>query len=153
MFYTSTSYSFEIIYGFNPLIPLDLLPFPINEIASLDGKQKVDLVKRRFMRKHENKSCKRMNKLLPKQTKERSKLPLNQENGFGFIFARNDFPTIGIPSWGDGLFKILIKINDNVYQIDLFDKYEVDPTFNSSNIFPFYAKPDSRTNPFQEGGQ
>lgn len=36
---------FEIGYGFNPLTPLDLLPLPINEIASLDGKPKVNLVK------------------------------------------------------------------------------------------------------------
>ena len=34
----SINYSpFEVIYGFNPLTLLDLLPLPINERASLDG--------------------------------------------------------------------------------------------------------------------
>ena len=36
---------FEIVYGFNPLTPLDLIPLPIDERASLDGKQKAELVK------------------------------------------------------------------------------------------------------------
>lgn len=45
--HTSTKFlPFEIIYGFNPLIPLDLIPFPIIEIASLDGKKKANLVKK-----------------------------------------------------------------------------------------------------------
>ncbi|KAF7800799.1 Transposon Ty3-I Gag-Pol polyprotein [Senna tora] len=37
---------FEILYGFNPLIPLDLVPLPVNEIASLDGKRKAELVRK-----------------------------------------------------------------------------------------------------------
>ncbi|XP_058006770.1 uncharacterized protein LOC131182138 [Hevea brasiliensis] len=39
--HSSTGYSpFELVYGFNPLTPLDLLPLPTNELASLDGKRK-----------------------------------------------------------------------------------------------------------------
>ena len=30
---------FEIVYGFNPITPLDLLPLPIDEHASMDGKK------------------------------------------------------------------------------------------------------------------
>ncbi|GKV43147.1 hypothetical protein SLEP1_g50480 [Rubroshorea leprosula] len=36
---------FEVVYGFNPLTPLDLLPLPIDEQASLDGKKKAEVVK------------------------------------------------------------------------------------------------------------
>jgi hypothetical protein len=32
---------FEIVYGFNPLTPLDLIPLPIDERSSLDGHRKV----------------------------------------------------------------------------------------------------------------
>ncbi|KAF7820712.1 putative gag-pol polyprotein [Senna tora] len=39
--HSSTKFSsFEIVYGFNPLTPLDLVPLPVNEIASLNGKRK-----------------------------------------------------------------------------------------------------------------
>ncbi|PKI72277.1 hypothetical protein CRG98_007351, partial [Punica granatum] len=34
------------VYGFNPLMPLDLIPLPMSEISSLDGKKKADTVKK-----------------------------------------------------------------------------------------------------------
>ena len=37
---------FEIVYGFNPLTPLDLLPLPITEKESLDGHRKAEMVKK-----------------------------------------------------------------------------------------------------------
>ena len=44
--HTITSYSpFEVVYGFNPATPLDLMPLPINEKDNLDGKKKAELVK------------------------------------------------------------------------------------------------------------
>ncbi|GKV11343.1 hypothetical protein SLEP1_g22607 [Rubroshorea leprosula] len=36
---------FEVVYGFNPLTPLDLLPLPIDEQASLNEKKKAKVVK------------------------------------------------------------------------------------------------------------
>ncbi|KAL2526664.1 reverse transcriptase [Abeliophyllum distichum] len=36
---------FEIVYGFNPLTPLDLIPLPVDERTSLDGHRKADMVK------------------------------------------------------------------------------------------------------------
>ena len=44
--HSSTDYSpFEIVYGFNPLTPLDLVPLPIDERASVDGKKKAEIVR------------------------------------------------------------------------------------------------------------
>ena len=44
--HSTTSYSpFEIVYGFNPLTPLDLIPLPIDGRSSLDGQKKAELVK------------------------------------------------------------------------------------------------------------
>ena len=37
---------FEIVYGFNPLTPLDLLPLPPNNFVSVDANSKADLVKK-----------------------------------------------------------------------------------------------------------
>ena len=43
---TTTSYSpFEIVYGFNPLTPLDLMPLPVEGRSSLDQQKKAELVK------------------------------------------------------------------------------------------------------------
>jgi hypothetical protein len=36
---------FEIVYGFNPLSPLDLTSLPVSERVNLDGKKKTEFVK------------------------------------------------------------------------------------------------------------
>jgi hypothetical protein len=44
--HSATKFSpFEIIYGFNPLSPLDLTPLPLSERVNLDGKKKAEVVK------------------------------------------------------------------------------------------------------------
>ena len=42
---TTDNSPFEIIYGFNPLTPLDLIPLPVDERVSFDGNQKAQVVK------------------------------------------------------------------------------------------------------------
>ena len=38
--HSTTNFSpFEIVYDFNPLTPLDLLPLLVNEMTSLDGEE------------------------------------------------------------------------------------------------------------------
>ena len=45
--HSATHYSlFEIVYGFNPLTPLDLAPLPSSKHTSLDEKKKIDFVRR-----------------------------------------------------------------------------------------------------------
>ena len=45
--HSTTRFSpFEVVYGFNPLSPLDLLSLPIAERTSLDGKKKAEAVKK-----------------------------------------------------------------------------------------------------------
>jgi len=36
---------FEIVYGFNPLTSLDLIPLSVDEMVSLDGNKKAQVVK------------------------------------------------------------------------------------------------------------
>ena len=43
---TTNMPSFEIVYGFNPLAPLNLLPLPLNERASLIGHRKAETMKK-----------------------------------------------------------------------------------------------------------
>ena len=53
---------------------------------------------------------------------------------------------------GDGPYQVLKRINDNAYIIDLPGEFGVSATFNVSDLSPFDFGTDSRTNPFQEGG-
>ena len=45
--HSATKFSpFEVVYGFNPLCPLDLLPLPLSERVSTDGKRKAATIKK-----------------------------------------------------------------------------------------------------------
>jgi hypothetical protein len=54
---------------------------------------------------------------------------------------------------GDGPFKILEKINDNAYKLELPPEFGVSPTFNISNLWPYLGEDEvpSRTTSSQEG--
>ena len=61
---------------------------------------------------------------------------------------------------GDGPFKVLKRINDNAYKIDIpKSKYGVHNTFNVADISPYLGDPsddedeESRTTLFQGGGE
>jgi hypothetical protein len=44
--YSTTGFSpFEIVYGFNPLTPMDLIHLPFEERVSLDGEKKAKMVR------------------------------------------------------------------------------------------------------------
>jgi len=44
--HSTTGFSpFEIVYGFNPLTPMDLIPLPFEEKVSLDGEKKAKMVR------------------------------------------------------------------------------------------------------------
>ncbi|RDX73318.1 hypothetical protein CR513_47092, partial [Mucuna pruriens] len=83
--HSTSSYSpFEIVYGFNPLTPLDILTLPTNEHTNLDGKHKAEFVKD-LHSKFEQTLKRGMNNIQSKQIKCVLKSPLNLEIEFGFI--------------------------------------------------------------------
>jgi hypothetical protein len=44
--HSTTSFSpFKIVYEFNPLTPMDLIPLPFKERVSLDGEKKSKMMK------------------------------------------------------------------------------------------------------------
>ncbi|KAH9650499.1 hypothetical protein KPL70_026409 [Citrus sinensis] len=126
----ATKYSlFEIVYGFNPLTPLDLTPLPVSEHVNLDGKKKAEIVKQIHEKAKFN---------IERRTKQYAK---QAHKGKSKLLPR-----------GDGLFQVLERINDNAYKLDLPGEYNVSATFNVSDLIPFDVGDDLRTNPLQEEG-
>jgi hypothetical protein len=50
-----------------------------------------------------------------------------------------------------GPFKVLRKINDNAYEIDLLDTYGVSSSFNVADPYPFFVLEELRMTLFQGG--
>jgi len=49
--------------------------------------------------------------------------------------------------WGDGPFQVPKRVNDNAYRLDMSDEYEVNVTFNVSDLIPFAAGTNDEAKP------
>ncbi|RDX73521.1 hypothetical protein CR513_46863, partial [Mucuna pruriens] len=147
---------FELVYGCNPLSPLDLMPLFISFEANLEGLSKAQSM----VRLHEK----------AKTFKERQdKRYVERENRDkeGRVFAEGDlvwvrlqkerFPNLRkskLLTRGVGPFLVLKQINDNAYVLDMPREFGGSCTFNVSDLSLFDASldnPNLRTNSFQEG--
>jgi hypothetical protein len=155
--HTTTSYSsFEIVYGFNPFTPLDLMPLPIDEMSSLDGHRKAKLVKSI----HEKVLIQiaQKNEKFASQANKGWRRVIFEPGDWVWVHMRKErFPAhrrTKLHPWGDGHFQILDKINDfpDEYKVDLPGEYNVSATFNVSDLSPYDAGDDSRSNPFEMMG-
>ena len=154
--HSATKFSlFEVVYGFNPLSPLDLLPLPLSERVSTDGKRKVDTIKKLHEQVRANIEAKTegYKRLANKKRKE----VIFQEGDLVWVHMRKErFPEqrkSKLMPRVDGPFQILRKLHDNAYQLDLQGKYDISSSFNVSDLSTFCADdPDLLSNPFEEGG-
>jgi len=145
---------FEIVYGFNPLTPMDLIPLSIDERVSLDGNRKTQVVKtlHESVRQH----IKKRNRVYATKANKGCKHVVFQPGDWVWMHMRKErFPAhrkSKLQPRGDGPFLIRERINDNVYKVDLSGELCVSVTFNVSDLTLFDVGDDSRSNPFEERG-
>lgn len=140
---------FEVVYGFNPITPLDLLPLPLQERANMEATKRADYVKK--MHEKTKETIERIiQSYAAKANKDRKKM-LFQPGELVWVHLRKDrFPEkrkSKLMPHGDGPFRVLEKITDNAYKIDLPGDYTVSNTFNVVDLSPFFGteETDSRT--------
>ena len=156
--HSTTGYSpFEVIYGFNPLTPLDLVPLPRNEQISLDGAAKVKLV--RDLHEKVRLQIIKKNEHYARQANQGRKRISFVPGDWVWVHMRKErFPTqrkTKLHPRGDGPFQVIARISDNAYTLDLPGDIGVSATFNVSDLTPFDFDEDlmdSRASPFQKGG-
>ncbi|RDY09373.1 hypothetical protein CR513_06259, partial [Mucuna pruriens] len=116
---TTTSHSsYELMCGFNPLIPPDLLPLPnVNAMLNYDRASKAQ-----FVKDFQAKSCshieKKVEQYANKANKEKHKRVHLRNERFPNLRKSKLLPRGDIPS------KVIKKINDNAYILDMPQSYE-----------------------------
>ena len=147
---------FEIVYGFLPRAPIDLLPLPSSEKVNFDAKQRAELILKMHELTKEN--IEKMNARYKLAGDKGRKHVVFEPGDLVWLHLRKDrFPDLRkskLMPRADGPFKVLQKINDNAYKLELPADFGVSPTFNIADLKPYLGEDDelpSRTTSIQEG--
>ncbi|KAK1570073.1 hypothetical protein QYE76_016379 [Lolium multiflorum] len=145
---------FEVVYGFKPITPLDLLPLPIHERVNMEASKRADFVRKihvktkELIEKKGKSNAARMNK--------KRKEMLFKPGDMVWVHFR--FPKLRkskLKPRGAGPYKVLAKINDNAYSIDIpVDEFGVSNSFNVADLTPYEGEDlgASGSTPFEGGG-
>jgi hypothetical protein len=147
---------FQVVYDFNPRAPIDLLPLPTMERVHSDAKERADFILKLHASTKENiEKMTEKYKLARSQGRKAVKL---EPGDLVWLHLRKDrFPALRkskLMPRAAGPCKILEKINDNAYKLELPPEFGISPTFNISDLKPYLGEEDeldSRTTPLQEG--
>src|SRR6266498_5287583 len=148
--------SFQIIYGLLPRAPIDLMPLPSSEKLNFDATKRAELMLKLHETNKENIEC--MNaKYKFAGDKGRKELKFEPGDLVWLHLRKERFPELRksklLPRV-DGPFKVLEKINDNAYKLELPTAFGVSPTFNIADLRPYLGEEDeleSWTTQMQEG--
>jgi hypothetical protein len=147
---------FEVVYGTRPHGPLDLTPSLDKQQFSAD----VELRAKEIKKLHELVRERIMKQNLRYKTNrdKHRRQQLFEVGDLVWIHLRKERfpkqPNAKLSPRADGPFKIVQKINDNAYKVELPGSYGVSATFNVSDLSPYFddePELDSRTSLFQPG--
>jgi translation initiation factor IF-1 len=147
---------FQVVYSFNPRAPIDLLPLPPSEMTCFDASQRSEFI----LKMHETTklNIEKMNeKYRTATSKGRKEVKLEPGDSVWLHLRKERFSELiksKLLSRVASPFKILTKINDNAYKLELPPEFGVSPSFNISDLRHYLGEEDempSRTTSMQEG--
>jgi hypothetical protein len=147
---------FQVVYGFNPRAPIDLLPLPTTERVHSDANERAEFVLKLHASTKENiEKMTEKYRIAGSQGRKQVKF---EAGDLVWLHLRKDiFPELRkskLMPRAAGPYKILEKINDNAYTLELPPEFGISPTFNIADLKPYLGEEDelaSRKTPLQEG--
>lgn len=148
---------FEVVYGVNPYIPLDLIPMPKEELVHTDAKSRLEGMLK--LHKQVRERIETINATYKRKANKNRKPRVFEVGDLVWLHLRKErFPSKRknkLMPRSEGPYKVIAKINDNAYKIELPGDYGVHATFNVGDLSP-YVDDDGiselRTIPFKGGG-
>uniref|UniRef100_A0A2N9J8I5 Integrase catalytic domain-containing protein n=1 Tax=Fagus sylvatica TaxID=28930 RepID=A0A2N9J8I5_FAGSY len=131
---------FEAMYGLNPIGPLDLAPLPVTNHFSGDAEERAKEIKK--LHEQIRGSILKKNEQYSKQANKHWKPAAFKEGDLVWIHLRKErFPSkrsSKLMPRADGPFRVLQRIGEKAYKIELPGDYGVSATFNVSDLSPYY---------------
>jgi hypothetical protein len=126
------------VYGFNPRAPIDILPLPTSERIHDDAKEHAEFILNMHETiKHDIEKMAEKYRVAGSKGKREVKL---EPGDLVWLHLRKDQFTklrkSKLMPRADGPLKIIEKINDNAYKLELPPNFEVSPTFNILDLMP-----------------
>ena len=108
-----------------------MLPLPVNEITSLDGQKKAEMVKK--LHESVRQPIEKKNEQYATKANKGRQQVLFEPGDWVWVHMRKErFPALWqskLHPRGDGPFQVLERINDNAYKLDLPGEYNISATF------------------------
>jgi hypothetical protein len=147
---------FEVVYGLNPISPLDLAQIPTNIQFSGDADERAKGIKK--LHEQIRGQIEKKNEKYRMQANKHRKPMTFKEGDLVWIHLRKERFLAKRRSKllprADGPFKVLQRIGENAYKIELPGEYGVSATFNVSDLAPYEEieeTTDLRASPHQPG--
>ncbi|GJW46408.1 RNA-directed DNA polymerase [Tanacetum coccineum] len=157
---------FEVVNGSNPITPIELTPLTTQKYLSSAGDDYAQQIQKLHEQVRER--IEKQNTKYKERVNKRRKQVIFKEGDLVWIrLGKERFPAgrFGkLQPRADGPFRVLKRINDNAYKIELPGEYNVSVTFNVADLSPYVTdeegieleetenvQQDSRTNPFLAG--
>jgi hypothetical protein len=144
---------FQVVYGFNPRAPIDLLPLPTSERTHIDASKRAEFIKK--LHETTKANIEKMNeKYIIAGSEGRKEVKLEPGDLVWLHLRKDRFPELcksKLMPRVAGPYKIIEKINDNAYKLELPPEFGVSPTFNVADLTPYLGEEDelkSRTTLF-----
>jgi hypothetical protein len=130
---------FQVVYGFNPRAPIDILPLPTSERIHDDAKERAEFIlKMHETTKHNIEKMTEKYRVADSKGKREVKL---EPGDLVWLHLRKDrfleLRKSKLMPRADGPFKIIEKINDNAYKLELPPEFGVSPTVNITDLRPY----------------
>ena len=126
-----------VVYGFKPCTPLDLPPLPLQDRVNMEASTRADFMKNVHL-KNRGVIDKKTHLHAKKANIHKREMLVEPKDLVWIHFRKDRFPTkrsTKLKPRGDGPFKVLKKINDNAYEIDLpSNKYALSSTFKVGQV-------------------